>query len=296
MRMMIIGMLVLFASLLAQAPPGQDIYLVSISMENDSMVFGTPKNITQRPGYDNQPSFTPDGKQILYTSIREDGQADIFVYDIETAQTRHLINTPESEFSPTIMPGSKGISVVRVEADSTQRLWQFDREGKNPALLLSDVRKVGYHAWGNEDALLLFVVGEPHQLHYASVKENKSTVVFDKIGRSVLKVPVQDAFSFTHLEGENDWWVKEIDMTTRRIRPLIKVVEGSQDCAWTANGMLLMASGSTIYGWQYGEKEEWQQLVTFDNAALNGIGRMAVDPQMAYIALVVSEPETEESE
>ena len=296
MRITAFTILALLNFVLAQAPPGQEVYLAPLSMENDSLMVGKPRNITERPGYDNQPSFTPDGNQMLYTSIRDDGQADIYLYDIQSGQTRHLINTPESEFSPTVMPNGKGISVVRVEADSTQRLWQFDRDGKNPSLLLSEVRKVGYHAWGNEDALLLFIVGEPHQLHYASVKNNKSTIVFDNIGRSLLRIPVQDAFSFTHQEGENNWWVKEMDITTRRIRPLIKVVEGSQDCAWTKAGHLLMASGNTIYAWKYGDAPEWQPLVTFEDPNLNGIGRIAVDPQMKYIALVVSEPETEDKQ
>src|SRR5258708_16942898 len=45
---------------------------------------GVPVNVTARPGYDNQPFFLPNGRAFLYTSIREDSQADIYRYDIDT--------------------------------------------------------------------------------------------------------------------------------------------------------------------------------------------------------------------
>ena len=39
-------------------------------------------NITRSPGYDNQPSFTPDGAAILFTSNRGGTQTDIYRYDV----------------------------------------------------------------------------------------------------------------------------------------------------------------------------------------------------------------------
>jgi len=53
------------------APPSTDIFLAPIRMQNDKPTVGRPVNITQRPGYDNQPSFTPDSRSVLFTSVRE---------------------------------------------------------------------------------------------------------------------------------------------------------------------------------------------------------------------------------
>jgi len=67
----------------------------------------------------------PDGHGVLYTSIRNK-QADIYRYDLQSGATTQVTNTAESEYSPTLMPDRKNISVVRVEADGkTQRLWKF---------------------------------------------------------------------------------------------------------------------------------------------------------------------------
>ena len=47
----------------AQPPPSTDIWLARLSDTGIEQ----PINITNRPGYDNQPSFTPDGKGLLFT-------------------------------------------------------------------------------------------------------------------------------------------------------------------------------------------------------------------------------------
>ncbi|MBW8713891.1 MAG: PD40 domain-containing protein, partial [Acidobacteria bacterium] len=52
------------------SPPDTEIYLASLLTNDGSVVVGPPVNITRSPGYDNQPSFTPDGKQILFASVR----------------------------------------------------------------------------------------------------------------------------------------------------------------------------------------------------------------------------------
>ena len=56
-----------------QAPPPTDVYLVSIKRQGSGFAVGDPKNLTHRAGFDNQPSFTPDGKSLLYTVVRPGG-------------------------------------------------------------------------------------------------------------------------------------------------------------------------------------------------------------------------------
>src|SRR5258708_425935 len=112
----------------AAAPPSSDIFIVEVKTKLDrkerteELKFGEPKKITDFAGYNNQPFFMPDGQSVLYTSIRNK-QADIYRFDGRTDATAQVTNTPESEYSPTLMPDRKNISVVRVEADGkTPRL------------------------------------------------------------------------------------------------------------------------------------------------------------------------------
>jgi Tol biopolymer transport system component len=67
--------------------PGTDIFLAGIRIDRGRIgriSLETPVNFTNRPGYDNQPSFTPDGRAILFTSIRDGKQADTYRYTLKT--------------------------------------------------------------------------------------------------------------------------------------------------------------------------------------------------------------------
>ena len=60
------------------SPPTMDteIFLASLSTANGRLVIGPPVNISRSPGYDNQPSFTPDGQSILFSSARGESAAE----------------------------------------------------------------------------------------------------------------------------------------------------------------------------------------------------------------------------
>src|SRR2546422_10891570 len=117
------------------APPSSDIYIIKFKTHNGEMKFGAPLKINSTVGYNNQPFFLPDGRSILYTSIR-DKQADIYRYDLRSGTSSQVTYTAESEYSPILMPGGKNTSVVRVEADGMQRLWKFPLNGGQPSLIL----------------------------------------------------------------------------------------------------------------------------------------------------------------
>ena len=176
MRTAIIG--IAFALIqAAQAPPDTEIFLASLSISGTRVQIGTPANITNDPGYDNQPFFTPDGKSILFTSMRGGGPTDIYRYDLASRAISRVTDTPESEYSPTVTPDGQHISVVRVEADKTQRLWRFTLAGHNPELVLADVKPVGYHAWADGHTLALYVLGSPATLQLADTQTGKAEVV-----------------------------------------------------------------------------------------------------------------------
>jgi hypothetical protein len=276
----------------ALAQDGADIYLATLKAKDDLVKIGTPKNITNRPGYDNQPSFTADGTRILFTSIRDD-QADIYQYDPQTETVSQVTRTAESEFSPTPIPGMTDFSVVRVEADSAQRLWAFTGDGTAAKLLLADAGPVGYHAWGDDpDHVAIFVLGEPHYLQLANLRRMPLVTVATDIGRSLQKIPGKPAISFTQKRGEM-WWVDELDLASRKTRPLIQAVPGSEDCAWTPDGVLLMAKGTTVYACRPGASE-WAEVARFDDLAMGPVTRLAVSPKGDRLALVAGEPAPDE--
>ena len=71
--------------LMAQLP-NSDLWLFSIKPSKENIELKNPLNINNREGYDNQPSFSEDGKKLFYVSIKEDKQSDIYYYDIKKKQ------------------------------------------------------------------------------------------------------------------------------------------------------------------------------------------------------------------
>src|SRR4051812_25882185 len=111
--------LVLAASAGAQGASNPEIYLLPLTVRGSNVMVGKPANITNRAGYDNQPSFTSDGRELYFTSVREDEQADIYKYHLEAKTTERITKTaPESEYSAAQLPYPKNFSVIRVEKDS----------------------------------------------------------------------------------------------------------------------------------------------------------------------------------
>ena len=137
-----------------------DIWLLRIDITGERIYFTQPENITARNGYDNQPAFSPDNKKIYFTSQPEgSSQTDIYSYDISTRQIQQFNFSKTSEFSPAIVPGGRGISVVMVEEDSTQRIWEFELTGKRTRNIFPYNDSVGYYSWLNANAVIAYILG-----------------------------------------------------------------------------------------------------------------------------------------
>ncbi|HEV8264558.1 MAG TPA: hypothetical protein VGQ06_06380 [Gemmatimonadales bacterium] len=275
--------------LIAQAAvPSTDIYIADLRVERGRVRVGTPVNVTARAGYDNQPCFLADGRAFLYTSIRDDGQADVYRYDLRASTSARVTATPESEYSPTPLPRGKGFSAVRVEADSTQRLWAFNAEGARPRLVLQAIKPVGYHAWGDEYTVGVFVLGTPPTLQLVDARTGEARVVARDIGRSILRVPRRTAISYVQRDsaGGRGPWVKKVDVRTRVVTPLVRALDGGEFLAWTPGGILLTASGSKLYQWDPRRGPEWEEIADFAAAGLTSVSRLAVSPRGDRLAIV----------
>ena len=269
------------------SPPPPDIYLASLTVERGSVSVGTPLNITDRAGYDNQPSFTSDGTGVFFTSVREDAQADIYRYDVRTKATTRVTSTaPESEYSATPVDADRAISVVRVERDSTQRLWRFPLDGSAPRVILERVRPVGYHAWANEHTLALFVLGSPNTLQLADTRSGSADTLATGIGRSLHRIPAEDRVSFVRKVSPTEWWIEALDPRTRTFTKLVRLPEGVEDYAWLPDGSIICGRDSQLLQWSKQRGDTWRSVADFSTAGVKGITRLAVSRSGDRVAFV----------
>jgi hypothetical protein len=277
----------------AQAPSNPEIYLMPLSVRGNAVTVGTPVNITNRPGYDNQPSFTADGRELFYTSTREDNQADIYKYHIEAKTTQRLTKTnPESEYSAVHLPYPKNFSVIRVEKDSTQRLWTLSPDGNSGRPTFADIKPVGYHTWIDDYHAALFVLGSPNALVLADTRTGRGDTLARNIGRSLVTLPHGRGFSFFARSGQ-DWVVTAVRLTRANkvayIQPLIAAPAGMDYIAWIG-GSAIGGTGSKLMVWTPGTTT-WREVADLTGHGVTRISRIAVSRDLKRLA-IVAEPAT----
>ena len=276
------------------APPNSDIFLTPLLRDGDSLRLGAAQNITRRPGYDNQPSFLTDATALLYTAIDSSGQADIWRYDLRSRRRTRVTDTPESEYSPTVMPGSTRFSVVRVERDSTQRLWSFRLDGSDPQLVLETLAPIGYHAWLDQFRLAVFVLGSPNTLHVVRRDGSEDVLRASHIGRTIQRVPAQNWYSFVQLDSTRTPWIVAQPFEGGPVSRLVRVAEDNEFYSWAPDGTLLSASKGEITRWNgvSGEGSAWLPVPSAAPLAVKNISRLAVSPDGRWLAFVAepSEP------
>lgn len=271
----------------AQGPPPTDVWVVPLRQMGNTILLGEPRNATKRTGYDNQPSFTADGSAVLYTVVGADTRADIWKFALPDGAPTQVTNTPESEYSATPTPDGVSFSVIRVEADSTQRLWRFPFSGGGaPSVVLENVKPVGYHAWAGDHRLVLFVLGQPATLQLADDRAGTSEVITSNIGQALVKVPGRDFVTFVQVVRDSGQWIAELDVRTKSVRRLMRPPPGAAYHAWTPDGALISASGSSVYQWVDGK---WDQIGDLGRWGVRGISRMAVSPKGDWLALVAED-------
>jgi hypothetical protein len=260
-----------------------DIWIADVRMNEGNIYFGAAKNFTNSPGYDSQPFFIDDST-ILYTHIDLDQQADIYQYQLRKNTNSRYTKSSESEYSPKLLPSRKGISVVAVEKDSTQRIWSFDLNGNNGHLLVPQIDSVGYYTWLNDTSFAAFILTEPSSLQICNTVNNNTKTIAKNIGRC-LQVSATGNLYFTTLEKDSVRWLCRTE-SNGTITKLIEFYKGVEDFVVSNNNTVLCAKEGMLYYTDHKFNLGWRLCGNFSSYGLNNINRIALSPNNKKIALV----------
>ena len=268
-------------SLLAQLPE-TDLWLFKIKNSKNILTLEDGKNITSRKGYDNQPFFTPDNKSVLYVSIREDKQADIYKYDISKEISLQLTKTKESEYSPIYTPDEKSFSCVVVEADSSQRLWLYNLDGTVKKCYHQGIDSIGYYTWLSNDTILYYKLTNPHSLRMYCDKSkedkwlcNMPTRAFKKLSGNLFIYGIKDSLQVQY---------RMYNTVIKRSEEFCMHKSNSEDFVWNKAFGLIKSEGAQLL--QYNEKIKiWNVLFDFSSYGIKKITRFTFDKNNKYIVV-----------
>ncbi|MFT7588459.1 MAG: tricorn protease-like protein [Limisphaerales bacterium] len=270
------------------AQPGQsDIVLLDIVWGEDGRpTLSNPVWVTNREGYDNQPSFDPKGEFLLYTAIIGE-QADIYRYNIEEQSTVQLTKTETSEYSPKIMPDGDFFSVVMVESDdSTQRLWKYPISGGKPRIIMDAIDPVGYYSWLDGTNIALFILGKERNVMVMSHRRKQNLrVISSDIGRCLQTIPSESSISFV-ANGTDQKLIRRYDHLSKRVSDICKTLPESEDYCWSPDGKILMGSGSRLYYFDERGDGRWHLGFELNELGITKFNRISVNRTGDKLAIV----------
>lgn len=267
-------------------PPSTEVFLAPMTWTNSSVAVGVPVNITNNPGYDNQPSFLPDSSAVLFASNRDTKQNDIYKYDIASKQIIQLTKTAENEYSPLVALDGKSFLCVH---GAEQSIFRYDMDGSNPRLAYKhgDLL-IGYHVWTSPTEFAAFILSTPtapQSLQVINTATGKGEIIETNTGRSLLHRVGHNTISFVSKADPQKWVIKEFDIKTHAVSVITETVPRSEDLTWLADGRILMASGSKLFVWQAGTPG-WTEIADLTAAGVKRITRLAASRDGKYLALV----------
>lgn len=282
----------------AQTPSGSNLWIGQLVKDGNELLIEDLKQITKNNAYTNQPYFL-DEDTLLYTqaiddeSISASEQTDIFQINLINGDTSNITNSSTSEYSPTPMPELVGLSVIRVNESGKQELWQLDLDGKPIRNLLPKIEPVGYHVWINQHELMLFVLGEPHKLVRADVRQPSSLgeVLDSNPGPSLFNIPNSKFFSYTQKKSSNSeepWRLKiqSFANPSSIVVDSVSLPHSAYYYAWSHHGDLLTSDNGQLVAMDLSKND--RRFRTVKGACKTSVSRIAVSA-LGKIALVCSE-------
>lgn len=269
-----------------------DLWVVETSGKGGSFSINpkTAYALTDRPEYDNQPSFINE-YQLVFSAADETGNFDVIVYNFEAKKFTNLTKTSDrNENSPRLTDCGMYISAVVSEPDKKQRLWLYPTSFEPAELLYDDIDSVGYYDWYDNKAAM-FILGDPNKLIYAKGRDDLIEIDTE-IARSINRRPKTSAITYLSTresKSEQDqkaYQLKSYDIESGARSDLGFGLAGSQDFLWLDKNHLLMAQGNTVYTRKHSD-ENWKPIGTINSETHQNISRVAYSADLNVLVMAI---------
>jgi len=273
--------------------PGMDIYLAGLSWVDGVPSIGTPRNVTNQPGYDNQPAFVPGSHDFYYSAESEAGTTDVYRFNSADGTRVQVTNTPEDgEYSPRLLSDGQSIAFLHQDAAGTQLITRSDLDGGNREVMI-DLHPVGYFAFSpDERQAAMFVLTEPFSLQVADLDAGTVETVYENIDRALYATPDGTGAIFTTPREDGGFQAMHYGFIDGETAYLFDLPGLSQDYALASapDGLAgAFASDDGMLVWRDANSADWTPVGDLSAFGLTGITRMAVSDDAAVIAIVAAE-------
>ena len=261
--------------------PETNVWLFPVSKnKSGAYLIGEPSSVSHNKGYNNQPSFSSDGK-LLYYSGQNGTQTDIFVFDIKKKRSMPITSTGTSEYTPRVYPGGHLLSAVVVEKDSAQRLHVLNLPAGTFSKKL-DTDSIGYYTFLNTDTLVFYKLTDPHSLRWRTVTNGTENVLARNPVRTFWAVNRHSIIFGVTDSNRVDYLL--YDFSLMKGKRFATHSPGSEDIWWHDELGLLIASGKSILRYDPANAA-WNTLFDLGRFGITRITRFVFDPSGKFLAI-----------
>lgn len=276
-------LLLLAAPAAAQEANPVDLYVSELRWRDGRLEIGEPARLT-RGGRNTQPSFTPDGRAIVFSGQRggPTSQTDIYRIDLATGVETQVTRTLENENTPTVEPNGELVA-VRWKPETLFREygpWVYGPDGVPRRGLLPGPDTVGYYARIDRNTVALM---RPMSRFRVALFDARSGKTMD-VGSPAAPLPPQRvpgarAITYTRTDSSGHNVIRRVDVATGRSADVAPTVLGRTSHTWTPRGTLLMGKGNTLYALDPARDSVWRPVRSFAGPELQNVTAYVVSPR-----------------
>ena len=272
----------------AQGPNPVNLWSVTLRWEGDRLVAGTPVKLTRDEGSNSQPAFTPDGRAIVFSALRDTGataRSDVYRIDLATGAETRVTRTPENENSPTVNARGEYVAVRWQPATLFREYgpWVYAADGTPARGVLPAPDTTGYYTPLPDGAYAL-TRPKSRSFTIGLFDPKMGTIVDVDSGVPALpaqRIPGEHALSYVRIDSAGARHeIRRVDLATRRVTTLFPTLPGRTAHAWVpGRRTVLMAKGNVLYARPAGATGEWRPVATFSDPELRHASAYVVSPQ-----------------
>lgn len=151
--------------------------------------------LTNHAWDDIDPSISPDGRQIAYSS-RENGYWDLFLLDLSTGKTTRLTDSAEYKASPTWSPDGQWLAYEDYHNDHLEIFIQSTSDPSQAAIQLTDDQSSDYSpCWSPQGRQVAYVSDQSGAPEIWVADLNKTEDKFNRISRDPTSSAAHPAWS-----------------------------------------------------------------------------------------------------
>ncbi len=261
-----------------------EIYLVDIDFTIDGFSFQNVRNISNNPGYDNQPYFRNDDLLLYARNNKEQTDIAQFSLSSNTFQWQNEA-TEGGEYSPQPIPDSSDLAAVRLDPDGKQRLYRYNSKGKSTELI-PDL-EVAYYTFVDSQTMVASILSDGSlDLVVHHFDKNSTFTLLKKSGRSIHVIPNSKAASYTAVNEEGNLDIYQLDRDSLESYFICQLPNGIQDHIWWEDYKIFIGSGAKLLVYDLYGKGDWKEIADFSAYEVQNITRLAMSPDKKHLAFV----------